>query len=56
MADKNGLGILGFIFAGVTAAVMLTAALVVHRHIDGRMALDERQLPVVEISASRAAR
>jgi hypothetical protein len=40
MADRVGLGFLGFIFGGVTAAVMLVAATVVIGHVDGRLALD----------------
>ena len=40
MADRAGLGFLGFIFGGVTAAVMLVAATVVIGHVDGRFALD----------------
>jgi hypothetical protein len=53
MADRNGLGILGFIFGGVTAAVMLIATVVVQRHMDGRLALGDS---VVEISAARMTR
>jgi hypothetical protein len=40
MADRAGLGFLGFIFGGVTAAVMLMAATVVVAHVDGRLMLD----------------
>jgi hypothetical protein len=40
MADRAGLGFLGFIFGGVTAAVMLVAATMVIGHIDGRFVLD----------------
>jgi hypothetical protein len=40
MADRAGLGVLGFIFGGVTAAVILVAATVVIGHVDGRFALD----------------
>jgi len=43
MADRRSLGILGFMFCGVTAAVMLIAAMVVKSHIDGRMTLDARK-------------
>jgi hypothetical protein len=39
-ADRTGLGLLGFIFGGVTAAVMLTAFTVVAQHVDGRLVLD----------------
>ena len=40
MADRAGLGFLGFIFGGITAAVMLIAATVVISHVDGRFVLD----------------
>ena len=40
MADRAGLGFLGFIFGGVTAAVILMAATVVVAHVDGRLILD----------------
>ena len=43
IADRTGLGLLGFIFGGVTAAVMLTAFTVVLGHVDGRWALDAPQ-------------
>jgi hypothetical protein len=46
MADRAGLGFLGFIFGGVTAAVMLVAVTVVIGHIDGRFALDVPQSSV----------
>ncbi len=40
MADKSSLGILGFVFAAITAAVMLTALVVVHSHVEGRLVLE----------------
>ena len=40
MADRVGLKFVGFIFATVTLAVMLTAAMVVKGHADGAYALD----------------
>ena len=39
-ADRTGLGFLGLIFGGVTAAVMLVAFMVMVGHIEGRWALD----------------
>ena len=46
MADRTGLGILGFILGGVTAVVLLIAALVVTKHVDGEPALgDVEQRP-----------
>lgn len=40
-ADRNGLGFLGFIFAGVTAAVMMMATTVVLGHVDGKLSLEQ---------------
>ena len=40
MADRVGLKFVGFIFATVTLAVMLTAAMVVRGHADGAYPLD----------------
>ncbi|MEA2940811.1 MAG: hypothetical protein QOD09_1340 [Bradyrhizobium sp.] len=40
MADRIGLKFVGFIFATVTLAVMLTAAMVVRGHADGVYTLD----------------
>jgi hypothetical protein len=47
MADRRSLGLVGFFFCGVTAAVMLIAAMVVKNHIDGRLSLDGARMPVV---------
>ena len=41
-ADRTGLGFLGLIFGGVTAAVMLVACTVVIGHIDGRLQLESQ--------------
>jgi hypothetical protein len=43
MADKSSLGIVGFVFAAITAAVMLTALIVVRDHVQGRLVLDSAQ-------------
>ena len=51
MADRRSLGILGFVFGGVTAAVMLIAVFVVKQHVESRAALDEARLPVLAASA-----
>ncbi len=56
MADRRSLGILGFVFGGVTAAVMLIAVMVVKNHVDGRMTLDSVQLPVLAASAQSVIR
>ena len=47
MADRAGLGFLGFIFGGVTAAVMLTAFTVVPGHVDGHFVLDPPAATVI---------
>jgi hypothetical protein len=49
MADRAGLGFLGFILGGVTAAVMLVAATVVISHAGGTV-LDA---PPASIAATR---
>jgi hypothetical protein len=50
MADRRSLGLLGVLLGGITAAVVLTAALVVKHHLDGRLTLDAR-LPVIAAAA-----
>jgi hypothetical protein len=40
MADRSGLKLVGFIFATVTLAVMLTAAMIVKGYADGSLSLD----------------
>jgi hypothetical protein len=52
MADKNSLGMVGLIFASVTAGVVMIAGWVVTSHLDGRLVLDPPQ-SVAEISATR---
>jgi hypothetical protein len=51
MADRRSLGILGFMFCGVTAAVMLIAVMVVKNHVDGRLSLDGPRPSVMAASA-----
>jgi hypothetical protein len=55
MADRRSLGIVGFVFGGVTAAVMLVAVMVVKHHVDG-MTLDEARLPVIAASGQSVIR
>ena len=50
MADRRSLGIVGFVFGGVTAAVMLVAVMVVKHHVDGRLILDQARPSVVAAS------
>ena len=40
MVDRSGLKLVGFIFATVTVAVMLTAAMVVKGYADGSYSLE----------------
>ena len=40
MPDRSSLGIIGFLFCGITAAVVLIGALVVTDHLSGRLSLD----------------
>lgn len=40
MADRSGLKFVGFIFATITVAVMLTAATVVNTYADGGYSLE----------------
>ena len=51
MADRRSLEILGFVFGGVTAAVMLVAVMVVKSHIEGRVTFDPARMPVAVASA-----
>ena len=48
-ADRAGLKLLGFIFGGVTAAVMLVACTVVIGHVEGRLVLDPPPAQVVAV-------
>lgn len=56
VADRRSLGILGFVFGGVTAAVMLIAVIVVKQHVDGRVTLDDARFPVMAASAQAVIR
>jgi hypothetical protein len=56
VADRRSLGILGFLFGGVTAAVMLIAVMVVKNHVDGRHTVDGARLPVVAALAQPISR
>ena len=40
MADRQGLRIIGFIVASVTAVVMLIAVVLVHKTVAGELAFD----------------
>jgi len=54
MADKSSLGVLGFLFGGVTFAVTVIAIVVVSGHVAGRLQVDDiaAQTPqLVSVSA-----
>ena len=53
MADKSGLGFLGFLFGGITLAVVFIAVFVVRDHVQGRLHLDDAAMvpPLVTMSA-----
>jgi len=46
MADKSSLGLLGFIFGGITAIVALIAGFLVIGHVEGKLMLDESATPI----------
>lgn len=56
MADRRSLGIVGFVFGGITAAVMLVAVMVVKHHVDGRLTLDQARPAVMAASAQAVIR
>jgi hypothetical protein len=56
MADRRSLGIVGFVFGGITAAVMLVAVMVVKNHVDGRASLDQARPSVMAASAQAVIR
>jgi hypothetical protein len=55
MGDRRSLGIVGFVFGGVTAAVMLIAVVAVKNQLDSRV-VDEARLPVIAASAQSVIR
>lgn len=44
MADRTGLKFVGFVFATITLAVMLTAGMVVNTYADGGYTTDTAEL------------
>ncbi len=54
MADRRSLGMLGFVFGGITAAVMMTAVLVTKHHLHGRLP-HEAGMPIIAAMAQTAA-
>ncbi len=41
MPDRSSLGRIGFLFGGITAAVVMIAAWIVEDHINGRLHLED---------------
>jgi hypothetical protein len=41
MADKSSLRLIGFVVASITCAVVLIAALLVHKTVAGELSLDD---------------
>jgi hypothetical protein len=56
MADRRSLGIVGFVFGSVTAAVMLIAILTVKHHVGGRLSVDGARMPVIAAAAQTVVR
>jgi hypothetical protein len=50
MADRKSLGFIGFMFGGITVAVMVMGLFVVRSHVDGRIMFDDGARPVVSAS------
>jgi hypothetical protein len=50
MADKAGLRVIGFVVASITCAVVLIAAMLVHKTVAGELSLDA---PRASVSAPR---
>jgi len=48
-ADRTALGFLGFIFGGVTAAVVLVACTMVLGHLDGRWTIDDATTQIASL-------
>jgi hypothetical protein len=49
MADRQGLRIIGFIAASVTAAVMLIAVVLVHKTVAGELSLDPPRATISQV-------
>jgi hypothetical protein len=47
MADRRSLTFIGLLYAGLTAAVMLTAGIVVGSHLSGRLSLEANAHPAL---------
>ena len=54
MADRSALQFVGFIFATVTLAVMLTAGMVVKGYADGVYSLDGARVAVAAVAEANA--
>jgi hypothetical protein len=47
MTDRTSLGLIGVLFAAVTAVVMIIALMITRDYFDGRLTLDDGQPPLV---------
>jgi len=56
MADRNALGMLGFLLSGAALTVVMIAYLVVRDHVDGRLMLGADNAAVYEAAFTPAAR
>jgi hypothetical protein len=56
MADRRSLGIIGWIFGGLTAIVILVGFVVVKGHVDGGFTIDRAQPPMVSATTVAATR
>jgi hypothetical protein len=52
MADKAGLGLLGFLFGSITLAVAVIAFMVVRVYVDGRLQLESAAMAPQLVSIS----
>jgi len=53
MADKSSLGLLGFIFGGVTVTVAVIAGFLVISHLEGKLILDEATAAPISAAGNR---
>ena len=53
MADKSSLGILGFIFGGITVTVAVIAGFLVISHLEGKLSLDEANAAPISVAGNR---
>jgi hypothetical protein len=52
MADKTGLGLVGFLFGSITLVVAVIAFMVVRNHLDGSLQLESSAMAPQLVSVS----